>query len=243
MKYCSCCKIEKDESEFHKNQCKCKVCRKKFYLENKNKIKNYKHKYYEEHKDYVCEKSKQYRKQNINRLKLYHSNFYITHKDKIKNRCKNYYSKYKDIIKQKRSSRKIYARSYSNYKYLTNPIYKLRKLTSIAIRIAIKKQGLTKQDSIIKYIPYSIIELKQHLEKQFEPWMNWSNWGKYNSKTWNDNDQSTWKWQIDHIIPHSTFKYSSMKDESFKQCWALSNLRPYSAKLNSIEGANKSRHT
>jgi hypothetical protein len=66
--------------------------------------------------------------------------------------------------------------------------------------------------------------------------------GKYNIKIWDDNDKSTWKWQIDHIIPHSTFKYASMEDEEFKKCWALSNLRPYSAKLNVIEGASRIRH-
>lgn len=28
-----------------------------------------------------------------------------------------------------------------------------------------------------------------------------------------------------------------MEDEEFKKCWALSNLRPYSAKQNIIDGA------
>jgi len=55
-------------------------------------------------------------------------------------------------------------------------------------------------------------------------------------KTWNDNDSSTWNRQIDHIIPHSKFKYSSMSDKEFQECWALSNLRPYSAKQNIIKG-------
>lgn len=88
-------------------------------------------------------------------------------------------------------------------------------------------------------MPYNAKELKEHIEKQFsEPgneWMNWENWGVYDLKTWDDNDKSTWKWQLDHIIPQSKFKYESMEDEEFKQCWSLSNLRPYSAKLNITE--------
>lgn len=72
--------------------------------------------------------------------------------------------------------------------------------------------------------------------------MNWNNWGVYSSKTWNDNDQLTWTWNIDHIIPHSTFKYDSMEHPDFHKCWELSNLRPYSAKLNVIDGSNKIRH-
>ena len=44
-------------------------------------------------------------------------------------------------------------------------------------------------------------ELKNYIESLFEPWMNWNNWGKYDVKTWNDNDQSTWVWNLDHIVP------------------------------------------
>jgi len=62
--------------------------------------------------------------------------------------------------------------------------------------------------------------------------MSWDNHGRYVLKEWKDNDQSTWKWHLDHIIPHSTFNYSSMDCEEFRQCWALSNLRLHSAKQN-----------
>ena len=100
-----------------------------------------------------------------------------------------------------------------------------------------KKPGPVK-----KLLPYSINELKQHLESQFEPWMNWKNYGPYNAKNWNDNDPSTWTWQIDHITPASDLKYSSAQDENFKKCWALENLRPYSAKQNLIDGTRRTRH-
>ena len=66
--------------------------------------------------------------------------------------------------------------------------------------------------------------------------MNWENHGIYDSETWDDNDQSTWTWQIDHIIPHSKFNYHSMKDKEFLECWDLKNLRPLSSKQNIIDG-------
>jgi len=69
--------------------------------------------------------------------------------------------------------------------------------------------------------------------------MNWHNYGVYRIDKWDDNDQTTWKWQLDHIIPHSTFQYTSMEDKSFKQCWALDNLRPLSAKQNLLDSARK----
>ena len=117
----------------------------------------------------------------------------------------------------------------------TDPIFRLRKSVSACIRKAIKKNG----KSFTKYVPYTIQELKDHLEVQFEPWMNWTNQGVYKVSEWIDNDTSTWKWNVDHIIPHSTFHYTSMEDQAFKDCWALSNLRPYSAKQNLIDGDRK----
>lgn len=75
-------------------------------------------------------------------------------------------------------------------------------------------------------------ELHDHLESLFEPWMNWDNHGIYDVTSWNDDDSSTWTWQIDHIIPQSKLPYTSMDDENFRKCWSLSNLRPLSAKQN-----------
>ena len=127
-------------------------------------------------------------------------------------------------------------------RYKSDPQFKIRKLISAGIRNSLKRKGLKKNDTCIKYLPYTIDELKNHIESLFEPWMNWDNRGNYSPSTWNDNDQSTWTWQLDHIIPVSTFKYISMKDESFTACWALSNLRPLSAKQNILDGVNKIRH-
>jgi len=33
-----------------------------------------------------------------------------------------------------------------------------------------------------------------------------------------------------------------MENEAFKECWALTNLRPYSAKQNIIDGSTRIRH-
>ena len=79
-------------------------------------------------------------------------------------------------------------------------------------------------------------ELKEHLEKQFEPWMTWQNQGVYRLDKWDDNDSSTWKWHIDHIVPQSHLLYLSMTDDNFKKCWALENLRPLSGKENVGDG-------
>lgn len=105
--------------------------------------------------------------------------------------------------------------------------------------IGIDTSNLTIQN----YTGWTFRELKKHLEEQFEPWMTWDNRGKYVYSSWDDNDSSTWIWQIDHIKPVSEFEFKTKTDPGFKECWALSNLRPLSAKQNQIDGATRIRHT
>jgi len=112
----------------------------------------------------------------------------------------------------------------------------LRCNISALIRFALKREGSSKSgQSIIKYLPYTVEKLKEHLESLFEPWMNWENWGRFIKKTWNDSDPGTWTWQIDHIIPQSRLPYDSMAHPNFKKCWALENIRPLKSKQNLIK--------
>jgi hypothetical protein len=163
------------------------------------------------------------RKCECDNTKLYNSN------NKIERKI--YFKKYKkDNINKRRETRnKSQKKRYNN-----DSVFRIKDLVSKSIRCRLKfnKNG----KSILNFLPYTIHQLKEHLESQFESWMNWDNWGLFNIKTWDDNDSSTWVWQIDHIIPHSFFNYTSITDEEFKKCWALENLRPYSAKQNIIDG-------
>ena len=125
-------------------------------------------------------------------------------------------------------------------RWLNDVNFRLRKLISSTIGNALKSFKCNKNNrSITNFLPYSISELIFHIENLFEPWMNWQNHGKIDLKTWNDDDQSTWKWNIDHIIPQYHLPYTSMEDDNFKKCWALSNLRPLSAKQNIIDVIRK----
>ena len=136
-----------------------------------------------------------------------------------------------------------YQNEYSKKRKKTDPAYRLRRKVSVSVKEALKRTNSQKNGSILKHLPYSFQELKSHLEKQFEPWMTWDNNGRYNSKTWDDNDPSTWTWHVDHIIPQSDLPYTSMEEENFKKCWALENLRPYPAKWNQSDGGSRVRHT
>lgn len=179
-------------------------------------------------------KSLEYNKNHKSERKEYSKLWQRT--DKRKKYITEYYQSNKDSLK-------VLQKERENKKYATDPAFRLRRIISASISRALKNNGSSKNNrSVNKYLPYSLTELKKYLEKQFEPWMTWDNQGVYDAKIWIDNDSSTWVWNIDHIIPHSTFDYTSMKDRSFIDCWALSNLRPYSAKQNVIDGLNRIRH-
>ena len=83
-------------------------------------------------------------------------------------------------------------------------------------------------DKIFKILGYTFDDLVKHLESQFEPWMNWDNHGIYNP--------NRVTWQIDHIVPDSSFTYADVHDQGFKDSWILSNLCPLEAMKNMIKG-------
>jgi hypothetical protein len=149
--------------------------------------------------------------------------------------CANLYNKEYTQNNKEAIAKRV--KEYKRNRTKNDPLFKLRKTISNGINKKLKNNGCIKNDKcFIPCIEYTLKELFLHIEKQFEPWMNWKNRGNYNPKTWNDNDPKTWTWQLDHIIPHSTFHYTTMDCQEFRDCWALSNLRPLSAKQNVIDG-------
>ena len=186
-------------------------------------------KYKENKKEEILRQAKIYREKNKDRINL-------SRRGKYKESSLAYrISNKEQIIKQKN----IYKKNKRN----NNLQFKIRENISASIRSAIKNAGSNKQsNSFLNYVDWNINDLKQHLEKQFESWMNWNNWGIYKINEWDDNNQLTWKWQIDHIIPQSELLYTDMSEDNFKKCWSLENLRPYSAKQNAIDGGSKIRH-
>ena len=132
-------------------------------------------------------------------------------------------------------------RKYQKNRRKRDPVYKMRKYISTAIYRMLKSKGAVKDSSIMNYLPYSIKQLNEYIENKFDFWMTWDNIGRFNNKTWDNNDSSTWVWNLDHIIPQSDLPFVSMEEENFKKCWALINLRPYSAKQNLIDGNRRNR--
>lgn len=222
---CSKCNIEKDESCFYfinnKPKLTCKECKisyqKQFYIDHKDRIEIYRQQYYSNNRDDILEEHK-----------IKYDNMLSSEKIFFLEKKKEYRDKNKKFLNE---SKRIYIKT----KKINDPSFKIKLYFSSKIHNALN--GTNKDIIFIEqHLPYTIQELKEYLESKFEDWMTWKNWGKYNKNTWKDNDQSTWVWNIDHIIPQSKLKYDSLEHENFKICWGIANLRPYNAKQNLIDG-------
>jgi hypothetical protein len=171
--------------------------------------------------------------------------YYLKNRDKILKKSKDRY--YENIDREHARNRRYKEDNSESIKARRTEKIRQRRIDDVFFRIstnvsrsirgALKINGGSKGGlSFLNKIGYTINDLKDHLAKKFESWMTWSNYGQYNKKVWNDDDQTTWTWNIDHIIPQCKLPYTSMEDENFKKCWSLDNLRPLSAKQNFLNG-------
>jgi len=230
---------------------------KKYYENNKDKILERNKQYRLANKEKIKEQKKQYNLENIEKIKASKQQYYLDNKEKYKEDFKQYNINHRNEI---RKSKKQYAQqnkekiNKSRRERIENNIFlKLRQDLSGIIRGSLKRHLSSKNGrSMSDFLPYTMEDLKIHLESLFshpsnltpggKVWMTWSNWGKYIFKTWDEYEPSTWVWHIDHIIPQSNLPYYSMEDDNFIKCWSLNNLRPLSADINIVEGATRIRH-
>jgi len=156
--------------------------------------------------------------------------------DKHKTECKecsNSYRRNEEYRKKQRErpETKLCRNAWQN-ESRKNPINKLRGVVNTLINSQITKFKINDPfldlSFRIKYLPYTLEQLKLHLEELFEPWMTWDNHGpaSLTKRTW----------QIDHIIPQSLLPFDSFTHPNFLKCWSLENLRPLEARENLRKG-------
>ena len=122
-------------------------------------------------------------------------------------------------IERKRERDRIYAKTKRKEKrkirYYNDTKFRVDNVIGSSISTALKGKKDGRRWEIL--VGYTLDDLINHLEDNFEPWMNWSNYGE---------------WHIDHIKPKSWFKYEYPEDEEFKICWSLNNLQPLKKEYN-----------
>lgn len=209
-KYCPKCDSLKQRIEYNKNKKRndgldsyCKICSYEYRI---NRLRAN-----EQAKKRHSEAARRYRKNNPEKTLLTYKLYRERNKEKIAEKRKS---------KQRRDYNRDYMRNLRS-----DPVFKLKSNISRQINHILKRNcGSKRGQTILDKLGYSIQQLKQHLESQFDSNMTWDNYGIY--------------WHVDHIIPHSSFKYSDMDDDEFRRCWCLSNLRPLEA-IENIKKSNK----
>ena len=189
-------KAKEAQRQYEKSD-KCKIMRKKYRESEQGKVntKNWRESY-----------------KGTEKQKLAQKKYDQSAKGKVRN------ARYSTSKKGKLNRKKI------KTKRLSTPQGKLYNNISRNIYDRLKSRNLSKNGkSTLDFLPYTINELKQHLEKQFLPKMTWDNYGS--------------EWHIDHIVPDSLWDYKSTDDYEFQKCWSLQNLRPMWAKDN-LEKSN-----
>ena len=226
MKKCRICGLDKELEEFHKkknmkdgHRNECKECVKdiqKKYKEDPTfveKRKQYDKKRYEENRDEILERKKEYHQENkeeINAKKReYYKNTEV--KKRQKDWSKDYSTKHRKRLREQ--NRESIKNAQQKYRDEHPHIIAWRSvLYSTLKRLGTKKEGHT-----IDELGYSAEELKVYIESKFTPGMTWENHGE---------------WHIDHIIPVSAFN----EDADIKYVCGLSNLQPLWATTREIDG-------
>jgi hypothetical protein len=252
-KICTKCKIEKNMDEYHirdkkgNRHARCKPCRN---ADNRaaetNEVKERRSKKQKEDRKNNPEKFKKIRRERYLKNKDQEKAYAIKNSNKISARMKEYDKKNKRKHQDKKNK-------WAKERRKNNPAFAVMQDTSRQISFSLEKMGASKNGkSCWEKLPYTPQELIKHIEKHFSDpenltsdgkvWMTWENRGLYKPEEWNDNDQSTWVWNIDHIEPQADLTFDSYEHPNFTKCWALSNLHPLSAKQNVLDGSKRTRH-
>ena len=177
------------------------------------KVKEIDKKSYNKHREKILERAKLYRNKNLEQIKLYQINYRTINKEKLRQKKLEYRIKHRKIICTRQYK-------YRDRKRKTDPYFKL--IDNLRNRIYCVLKGKTKKSTRTLNLlgVENISEVKLHLEKQFESWMNWENHGL---------------WHIDHIKPCASFDLTCPVQQL--ACFHYSNLQPLSATDNLSKGA------
>jgi hypothetical protein len=142
-----------------------------------------------------------------------------------KNPRTEYHRLYETLYKKRR--KELHA-----HKQDSDPQYRIRRSLRASLKNAIKKN--CKGGSAISNLGCSISELKLHLEQYWLPNMSWDNFGRL--------DALHQSWQIDHIVPLSSFDLTDPKQVSvachytnLAPLWAIDNRRKGNKTIGRLE--------
>lgn len=200
---------------------RCKSCTSKYkrlYREkNKENIALKKKKYYINNKKEITKRNNEYKAKNKKRVAQRLKKYAIENKEKIAEYQKNY----KILNKERRAE-------YEKEKQLSDPLYYLTCKMRKNVLKAFRSRKYKKKSKTEDILGCSFEEFKEHIESQFEDWMNWDNRGLYNG-------EYNYGWDIDHITPLST----AACEKDIYSLNHYTNLQPLCSKVNRDEKRGK----
>lgn len=111
-------------------------------------------------------------------------------------------ARYSELHKLWLKTNHDYVLKYQKDRYKNDIEHRLKHCMRMRIKTAVNKikiGSISKQ--LLNFIGCSLKDLKIHLEKQFQPGMNWDNYGKKHNQ-----------WSIDHIKPCSLFDHTNIEE-------------------------------
>lgn len=201
--------------------------KKKYYNDNLISIKEKKASYYLGKSDVIKEKSSRRFRNNRDMVLLSQKIYYNNNKKLISEKNRIYRSKNKLTITNRKSRA-------MNIRMKSDPLFKFSVNVKTLIRNSFRIVGDSKSTKTQSILGCTMPEFKLYIESQFEPWMNWSNYGNWNGVPTERNVA----WDLDHKVPVSS---ATTKDDivllnhwsnfqplcSYENRWVKSNKLQY----------------
>jgi hypothetical protein len=205
MKQCTKCNEIKPLTEFYNKRNQCIPCVKTYVKhhteKNKEKVREYREKYYSDNKEKHQEKNKQWYSKNRDVVLNKQKEYYQNNKESIKEYKEKWYESNKPKIRE-------YKKEYTKKRIKEDSVYKFKLNVRSLLYNGFRRNGYTKRSKSNEIIGCDWNTLKEHIEKQFDDNMSWDNYGSY--------------WDIDHIIPLSLAK----TEEDIIKLNHYTNLQP-----------------
>lgn len=232
---------EKYKAYYEKNRDKLKEKCIKYYYKNREKRCEKARQYHQDNKERLNEYTKEWREKNIEHIKQYNiknkertkefqKQYRENNKEKIKERGQKYYQKNKEKLNQQgaewrdrnKERANEWSRKYIKNKLLHNNLFKLQMTIRNSINNSIRNNGYKKKSRTCEILGCSYEEFKNHIESQWEEWMNWDNHGGYYK------GKEKKKWDLDHVIPLA----SANTEEEIIKLNHYTNFQPLCSYIN-----------
>jgi len=212
--------------EWHlKNKEKVKERKRLYNIKNKEKVKDRERIYFQKNKEKINERRKKHRLKNKDKInkrnrEKYKENkqqlkYYLENRERIREVQRQYRLKNKEKIKEleKRNCLKYKEKKkkYIKERLQTDKEFKIAINLRNRIRGAVTNQNSKKSFKFVELLGCTVIEAREHIEKQFKDGMTWENYGVFG-------------WHIDHIVPCCYFDLQDPEQQ--KKCFHYTNLQP-----------------